>query len=76
MPVYTKGYERSLAIHKAREKIIERIFAIFSTAAHAKYVLDDMEPAAKFIEDFDDLAQSLNKEVRDKLRRGLFQILR
>ena len=47
----------------------------FEEAVKHKMV-GDMRYASWFIEDFDELTEVFPKELRDKLRRGMFLILR
>lgn len=56
--------------------VIEEILDLFTLAVRKKFAKEDMGPAVDFIEAFDELAADLPKEVQDKLRRGLFQVLK
>lgn len=55
---------------------MEALLRAFSDACIAKFERGDMRWAAEFLEDFDRMTENMDKEVRDKLRRGLFQILK
>ena len=56
---------------------MDTLFAAFERAVLAK-IRGDMGPAAEFIENFDVLVYALDadEETRNKLRRGMFQILK